>query len=436
MVVYGVRDLAPPEQMEQLGYIPGAVQLLQRSGLPHLFDERSDRTRTTWPHVFDVVHHRECRWHANEALLTAAGHTLGWKRSPFGLEVLRFISSDEAVALAGLRGGSRPEVTSGLAVLLVDATARDIRGVHSRAHQHVHRAVGVALKGVGTVGLDRREEGVPDQMHASEIPFLLTVAVAETRPDLSEVTDRSTAGCQVMDVVGWRVAIWQDLIAMVATEDRKAGYWPLQHTPEVALAGVGDAVLARVLQRYALHMLATRVAAAAPGTALQLQAPGHAIRSRLWWIGLSGDPIVSEIAGALARVWDLPDFAEETFTGLEVLARRDALDASQRQADEAENQAAEAALLAKQAQRLNVLLFYFAVISIALAILSLILDLTSVEVDSTTRVLLLASLAIVLSGAAVSATWHSARLRRPTAYRLAGERERVIPTAPEARPPR
>jgi hypothetical protein len=412
MVIYGVRDLALPEQMEGLGYVAGATRLLQRAGLPHLFDERSDRTRTTWPHVFDVVHHQESRWHATDRQLAAARARLRWPHPPFGLEVLRFISAEDATALGRLPGGSRPEVTCGLAVFLVEATAKELPGVQSRARQPVHRAIGEALEGVGTVGFDRLTAGQPDQMHASEVPFVLTAAVADDQPDLSVVTGRSLAGCEVMDVVGWRVAVWQDLIAMVAAEDGNSGYWPLQRVPEVALAGVGDAVLMRVLQRYALHMLATRVGAAAPGTALQLQAVAHVIRSRLWWFGLSGDPIVSEVADALARRWDLPDLATETFTGLEVLARRDALDASQRQAKEAEKEAAEAALLAKQAQRLNVLLFYFAAISIALAILSFILDLTSDTIDSTTRVLLLVALAIVLSSAAVTAKRHSARLRR------------------------
>ena len=405
MVIYGVRDLARPEKMANLGFVPGAVPLLQRSELLHLHDERSDRTRTTWPHVFDVVHDHESRWHLDERRLEDVQERLGWKRDLLGLEILRFITPKEAVTLSDLKGGSRPEVVSGLAVFLVDAPAGDLQDVQSRARQGVHHAVGDVLEGVGTVGFDRSS----DQMHASEIPFVLTSAVASDQPSLSEVTGRSIVGCEVLDVVGWKVVIWQDLIAMVATTDSKPGYWPLHHAPEIALAGVGDAVLMRVLQRYALHMLATRVGAATPGTALQLQLVAHPIRSRLWWLGLSADPIVCEVADALARRWDLPDLANEAFTGLEVLASRDALDAAQRQAE--------------NAHRLNVLLFYFAVISIALAIISLVLDLASDAVDSTTRVLLLIALAIILTGAAVSATRHSAHPRRVTADRLAGERD-------------
>jgi hypothetical protein len=341
MVVYGVRDLALPEQMRRLGYRVGAVPLLQKVQRLNLGDERSDRTRTLWPHVFDVVHDHEHRWHATAPRLKE------WPQEPFGLEIIRFISPSDAKALSTLKGGSRREVTIGLAIFFVESTAAELAELQSRARQDLHHAVDDALGNVGTVGFDRATEDDLDQMHASELPFVLTAAVADAQPDLGAVAGRSLVGCEVLEVVGWRVAVWQDLIVMVSAEGGSADYWPLHHAPEVALAGVGDAVLMRVLQRYALHMLATRVVEAAPGTALDLQAAAHPIRSRLWWNGLSGDPLVSDVADALARRWDLDELAEETFTGLEVLARRDALNAS---------------------ERLNTILFYFAAVTIALAI--------------------------------------------------------------------
>jgi hypothetical protein len=106
----------------------------------------------------------------------------------------------------------------------------------------------------------------------------------------------------------------------------------------------------------------------------------------LWWSGVSGEPLVAEVADALADRWDLADLSNETFSGLEVLASRAALDASQSQA--------------RSAQRLNVLLSYFAVISLALALLSFILALTPKSVDATTRWLLVVALWFVLGGAA------------------------------------
>lgn len=145
--------------------------------------------------------------------------------------------------------------------------------------------VNSALREVGQIGMDRSG----DAMHASELPFIMTAAVDDDDvPDLVAVAGRELDGCLVLDVAGWKIAIWQDLVAMAAScAVPRATYWPRDRSPEVALASVGDVCLMRLLQRYALHTLATRVGSAQPGTALKLQSAAHPIRSRLWWSGLS-----------------------------------------------------------------------------------------------------------------------------------------------------
>ena len=144
-------------------------------------------------------------------------------------------------------------------------------------------------------------------------------------------------------------------------------------------------------------MLAARIGSAEADRALDLQRVSHSLRSRLWWSGVSGDPLVAEVADAVADQWDLADLADETFSGLEALASRAALDATQRQA--------------RSAQRLNVLLTYFAVISLALAMLSFILDLTSDSVDATTRTLLLITIGLISAATAATGIRHA---QRPT----------------------
>jgi hypothetical protein len=388
LVVYGIRDLCSNEELARQGYVEGPFELLQRSRLTYLRDERSDRTRTLWPHVFDVLHDPRSRRHARDTRLAAVHESLGWPVPLVGMEILRFLTRDEASDLAALRSGARREVIQGIAAFFADGTAKDLGFLQSRARQTAHQAVERSLKGIGTIGKDRPAPGGPDAMHASEVPFVLTAAVGRRAPDLSTVAGRSVDGCQVLDdVVGWRIAIWQDLITMVAEEGAPAPYWPMDHSPEVALAGVGDALIMRSLQRYALHMLAARVGAAEPDRVLELQHVSHSLRSRVWWSGLSGDPLVAGIADALADRWDLADLADETFTGLEALASRAELEASARQA--------------KAAHRLNVVLSYFAVISLALALLSFILDVSSDSVDATTRVLLLTAMGLISAAAAL-----------------------------------
>src|SRR3954452_21383843 len=187
MVIYGVRDLCVTEEMGHHGYVEGPLELLQRSRLRHLADERSDRTRTLWPHVFDVLHGPRRRWHAGDTPLAAARARLDWQAPLVGVEILRFVSPDEASLLARLPSGARPEVIQGLAMFIADGTASDLRRVQSRAYQKEHQAVGRSLKGIGTIGYDRPGPGGSDAMHASEVPFVLTAAVGDPAPELRAV---------------------------------------------------------------------------------------------------------------------------------------------------------------------------------------------------------------------------------------------------------
>lgn len=175
MVVYGLRDVATPSKLAAHGYLPGAFPLLERhSGIPHLHDERSDRSRTMWPYVFDVLHGHGRRWHLDFGSGNDIGPCLGRERHrPLGVEILRFLDgpSDElpggeAAALERLPGGARGEVTGGLAVFYFPVAVQHLSDFQSRAEQHTHAEVAHALNGIGMVGLDRES----DAMHASASP--------------------------------------------------------------------------------------------------------------------------------------------------------------------------------------------------------------------------------------------------------------------------
>lgn len=128
MVIYGLQNLAGSADLSDRGYDRGPVKLIQRSKLPHLHDERSDRSRTVWPHIFDVLHADDRRWHLEPNRIGGLEKHLGHQRDHLvGLEILSFLqdsttdSQNEAGALRELASGARGEVTAGLAVLLLDA---------------------------------------------------------------------------------------------------------------------------------------------------------------------------------------------------------------------------------------------------------------------------------------------------------------------------
>jgi len=394
MIIYGLIDVRDSDVLREAGFEPGAVELLQQSGLPHLGDERSDRSRVMWPHVFDVLHGYDRggspgaqlefarRWRLAGAYLAAYEHELGLEAGNLvGVEVLRFLGDLEVNALKGLPGGVRSEVVSGLAVLYVGAPVGRLRRFQSRATQWDHGDVQSVLAGIGHIARDRWG----DAMHASELPFVVSAGVsAAPGPEPEQVADRDLDGAVQLDEYGWNVAVWQDLVVLSGATTTPVPYWPRHRATEVAIAGVGDVLLMRVAQRYALHMLASRVGQAAPGDALELQRAAHPMRSRLWWSGLSGDPLVAAVADAVAERWDLDDLADETFSGLEVVAQRDALEVAHaqaataaQQAETALDQASEAQELARNADTLNRMLAVFAIVSVLFALATLLLDVSS-----------------------------------------------------------
>lgn len=343
MIVYGLQDAIAPAGMVEVGYEPGPVPILERARIPHLGDGRSDRSRTVWPHVFDVLHGPGRRWHMAPAAIGAAEQTLERPRDELvGLEVLHFLRepgtgvSGEAETLSSLPGGVRPEVTSALAAIYLDTGAVEVTRFQSRAEQRIHASVRRTFSDVGRVPMDRWNDwgrgqigSSGDAMHASELPFLLSASVGEDgRPDLQAEADRPLEGSRTLEVLGWEIAVWEDRVVMVA-----------------APAGL--------LQRHALHMLAIRAANAGPGMAVRLQAAAHPMRSRLWWDRLSGDPLVTAISDELAAIWDLRGLAAETFAGLEVVAQRDALDTANKQMQETAAQAGLTAQIAAETLKLQ-----------------------------------------------------------------------------------